>query len=100
MMLIPAIPAISQAKAIAQKGKELRKATQGLEAHFVHQLLTAMRRTVPNQPGGANAIYSDMMDESVAKQVAENGGIGIGNLLYDKLAPVFLRGMKAKDGQK
>jgi Rod binding domain-containing protein len=67
---------------------KLRDAARQLEAQFLHQLLRAMRRTVPNtQSTYTTRMYTDMMDEALAKQLAQSEQFGLGKLLYEKLSP-------------
>lgn len=68
--------------------QRLREATRQLEAQFLHQLLRAMRRTVPNtQSSYASQMYIGMMDEALAQQLARSDQFGLGKLLYEKLIP-------------
>ena len=66
---IPAPPALDKAHT------DLKKATQQFEGYFLHQLLTEMRKTVPDDnlladDGNSKQIFQDMMDQ-----------------MYDQLAP-------------
>lgn len=66
----------------------LREATRQMEAQFLHQLLRAMRRTIPtSQSSYASQMYTDMMDEALARQLAHSDQFGLGKLLYQKLSP-------------
>lgn len=64
----------------------LRQAARQVEAQFIHQLLRAMRRTIPsNGRGYSSQMYTDMMDEAMARQIALTDRFGIGRLLFEKL---------------
>lgn len=66
----------------------LREATRQIEAQFLHQLLRAMRRTIPAAHSSyATQMYTDMMDEALARQLAQSDQFGLGKLLYEKLSP-------------
>ena len=68
--------------------QELRKTTQEFESLFLHTLMKTMRTTVPkNSPfhgGLSEEIYTDMLDQEIAK-AASKRGTGIANLLYQQL---------------
>lgn len=65
----------------------LREATRQMEAQFLHQLLRAMRRTIPAaQSSYATQMYTDMMDETLAQQLAQSDQFGLGKMLYEKLS--------------
>jgi Rod binding domain-containing protein len=83
-------PVILTAARIEEKGKDLRKAAQGLESVFVHDLLRAMRRTTGQISTGASAMYTDMMDDAVSQKVAESGQFGIGKLLENQLMRAYV----------
>ncbi|MGQ9541257.1 MAG: rod-binding protein [Armatimonadota bacterium] len=66
---------------------KLREATQQMEAQFLHHLLRAMRRTVPStQTSYVSQMYTDMLDEALAQQLARSDQFGLGKLLYEKLS--------------
>ncbi|MDW8291369.1 MAG: rod-binding protein [Armatimonadota bacterium] len=65
---------------------QLREATRQVEAQFWHQLLRAMRRTLPTHSSSYTVqMYTDLMDETLAQQLARTSQLGIGRLLYEKL---------------
>jgi Rod binding domain-containing protein len=67
---------------------QLREVTRQMEAQFLHQLLRAMRRTIPTtQCSYTIQMYTDMMDESLAQQLAQSDQFGLAKLLYQKLSP-------------
>ena len=79
------------AAAAAKEDKALREACKGFEAMFLNMMYREMRATV--HEGGlfgesnARKIFEDMRDSEMAKQMAESGGIGLGDMLYKQLAP-------------
>ncbi len=60
---------------------ELEKACTEMESFFIHNLLKAMRATVPESGlfGGKNVMdrYSSMLDGYLARELASKGGIGL-----------------------
>lgn len=68
---------------------QLRWAAEQLEALFVQQLLTAMRRTVPE--GGlfnrsfATRTYEEMLDAERAQQLVQGRGLGLGDTILEAL---------------
>jgi Rod binding domain-containing protein len=70
-----------------------------MEAQFLHQLLRAMRRTIPaTQSSYATQMYTDMMDEALAQQLAQSDQFGLGRLLYEKLCPYVQATEKVSGG--
>jgi len=68
--------------------RKLRDAARQLEAQFLHQLLRAMRRTIVSTQSSHTAqMYTDMMDEALARQLAQSDQFGLGRLIYEKLSP-------------
>lgn len=71
---------------------KLKKATEGFEAYFLHQLLTEMRKTVPKDgeikdEAHQEETFRDMMDQSLADTLSKHGDLGLGQMLYRQLAP-------------
>lgn len=72
-------------------GRELREAAQDFEAIFLRQLLSLMRRSVPEgdpdlaAPG--REIYESMVDEAFAESMARSGrGLGLAEMLLAQLS--------------
>lgn len=86
------------AKLDTQRWK-LREATQQMEAQFLHHLLRAMRRTVPStQTSYASQMYTDMLDEALAQQLARSDRFGLGKLLYEKLSAYLQTSQRVPGG--
>lgn len=84
--ITPAIPIAAAAKDL----KSLKKATQEFEAVFAKKLLSEMRKGVKETSFGdtlGKEIYQDMMDDTIAHTMAEQGSLGIGKILYQDFAP-------------
>lgn len=76
------------AESLSVQQHRLREATCHVEAQFWHQLLRAMRRTVPTHSSSyTTQMYADLMDETLAQQLARTGQLGIAQLLYEQLSP-------------
>jgi flagellar protein FlgJ len=75
----------------AKEDKALKDACKGFEAMFLGLMYKEMRKTVPKDAlfGKDNAmeIYEDFRDTELAKQMADAGGIGLGDMLYRQLKP-------------
>jgi len=76
------------------KADQLRDALRDFEALFVNQLLTAMRRSVPESgaprsPG--SKLYQQMLDEEMSRVIAHSGkGLGLADMLQRQLGKELL----------
>lgn len=65
---------------------QLREMCQDFESVFVSYLLKSMRKTIPNSDLDNNSfskdVYTSMMDEEIARNVAKGPGIGLAEVLY------------------
>lgn len=89
-----AVTAIRTVRQNADRAKALRKATTGLESHFVKQLLGALRRTTAIAGGTEShetQTYREMMDDALAGKIAETGRFGIGEVVYKNMIDAYLR---------
>ncbi len=83
-------PDIKEELAKTERLEKLKKATEEFEALFINAMLKAMRNTVmesnifPAQAG--KDMYTSMMDEYMAKEIAGSGGMGISQMLYNELS--------------
>lgn len=76
----------------AQSTNKLKKATEEFEAIFVTQLLKSMRSIslgANKEKGFGRDVMLQMADESVSRQLAKSGALGIGDILYKHLAERF-----------
>jgi len=79
--------------------KKLREACQGFEAVFINKLLKQMRDTVQKSDllhSPYEDSYLSMFDQEMADKLSKDGGIGIGDMLYQQLKGRVLAG---KDGK-
>ncbi len=69
--------------------EKLKEAAQQFEAIFIQQMFKEMRKTVPDdgliQRGNADDVYSQLQDLEAAKITAQQGGIGLADLMMQQL---------------
>ena len=70
---------------------DLKKAAQGFESYFIHQMLAEMRKSIPKDETFGDSdhqqeIFQDMSDQAVADSAAKTGSFGIANQLYQELS--------------
>ena len=67
----------------------MQEVSKNFEAIFIRMLLREMRNTVQksNIFGNSRTVefFETMRDEQLADQLASSGGLGIGNLVYQRL---------------
>ncbi|MCH4889322.1 peptidase [Acidaminobacter sp. JC074] len=68
---------------------ELRKAANEFEAVFLNMMMKTMRNSIPESEGifkksEAEKTFEGMLDEEMTKQMAQAGGIGIGDMIYEQ----------------
>lgn len=86
----PITTGVSAAPAPTPEQARLRKVSGELEGVFVLELFKAMRETVPNDQGVVDGgmgeeIFSGMMDQELATEVASGWERGLGAALYRQL---------------
>mgnify|MGYP003571316794 CR=1 FL=1 len=78
---------------VAARNEEIRKASVQLEAIMLKLMYNKMWETVPKDTlfGDDNAmdIYRDMYHEELTKQMAEDGGIGLANFIYEQMTKTY-----------
>ncbi|MFK5927015.1 MAG: rod-binding protein [Desulfuromusa sp.] len=72
-----------------QNPEKLKEAAQQFEAIFIQQMYKEMRKTIPDdgliQRGNADDIYVQLQDMEAAKITAQQGGIGLAELMVQQL---------------
>jgi flagellar protein FlgJ len=72
-----------------QNPEKLKEAAQQFEAIFIQQMYKEMRKTIPDdgliQRGNAEDIYAQLQDLEAAKITAQQGGIGLADLMMQQL---------------
>lgn len=67
---------------------KLRAATQGFEAIFINKMWQEMRKSVPQEGylhSREESTYRSMFERQMATKMAESGGMGLGDMLYQQL---------------
>jgi flagellar protein FlgJ len=70
--------------------EDVLEACKSFESYFIQTMFREMRKTSLDANGlfaksNAENIFTDMLDEEVAKQSAEGGGIGLAAMMYKQL---------------
>jgi len=71
------------------KPQKLKQACAEFESLFLNYLLKSMRASVPE--GGLidqseeSKMFKAMLDEKLADEISASGGVGLGEILYQKL---------------
>ncbi|MEA3545643.1 MAG: rod-binding protein [Thermodesulfobacteriota bacterium] len=72
-----------------QNPEQLREVAQQFEAIFIQQMFKEMRHTIPTdgliQRSNADDIYAQLQDLEAAKLTAQQGGIGLADLMMQQL---------------
>lgn len=68
---------------------DLGKASEQFEALLLNFMIREMRATVPESalfpPSMAEEIFTGMLDEQIAGEMAQHGGIGISRMIFNQL---------------
>jgi flagellar protein FlgJ len=68
---------------------DLEDASKQFESLLLNFMIREMRATVPESalfpPSMAEEIFTGMMDEQIAGEMAQNGGIGISRMIFNQL---------------
>lgn len=63
-----------------------RKAADQFESLLIHNMLKSMRKTTMEQePSNQRSIFNDMLDQKLADEMIESGGLGIADQLMNQL---------------
>lgn len=86
----PALQAAREQEKLAEVDPKVRQAAQDFEAFFLGHLLKDMRNSLPKgglfPESGESRMMQDMMDESLADDLAHKGnGIGLAQVLMKQL---------------
>ena len=71
-----------------KKSEKLKSLSKQFESLMTHQLLTAMRSTVPKSElmgGFSGDMYQSMMDQELANQMSKGKGIGLADMVHRQL---------------
>ncbi|MFA5479418.1 MAG: rod-binding protein [Candidatus Muiribacteriota bacterium] len=71
-----------------QKNK-LKETCQEFESIFVNEMMKAMRKTINKtglvDGGQAENIFQSMLDEEYAREISQNGTLGLSDMLFNQL---------------
>jgi Rod binding domain-containing protein len=75
------------------KMDRLSRATKDFEAILIKDMLTTMRRTMPNLSESSHSakLMRDMADQAMAEAASKRGDFGVAKQMYDRVAPSALR---------
>jgi flagellar protein FlgJ len=69
--------------------EEITKVGQQFESVLLHQLLTTMRRSVPESGlfpnNSADAMYKDLFDQHIAEEIARSGQSGLAQAIVEEI---------------
>jgi Rod binding domain-containing protein len=81
---------LTAAKELAPQLPKLKESSEQLEAHFIKEMLQAMKKAMPDTTEGegfGNDQYQDMFDDAVSNALSKNSGLGIAQTVYKSLEP-------------
>jgi len=88
-LLSQAITQRTKKKVPGRDPEKLKQAAQQFEAVYIQQMFKEMRKTIPNdgliERGNADDIYTQFQDAEAAKIMAEQGGIGLAEVMVQQL---------------
>ena len=68
---------------------DLQEASKQFESLMLHFMIREMRATVPESVlfprSMAEDIFNGMLDETIAGEMAQNGGIGLSRMIFEQL---------------
>ena len=90
---------MAAAKGVAPQLEKLKETARAMEAHFVKEMLQAMKKAMPDTTTGegfGNDEYQDMFDEAVSNALSKKSGLGIAQTVYKSLAPAAFQQQRTK----
>jgi len=79
--------------------EQMRQVSKNFEAIFMRMLFKEMRNSVQKSGimGNSQAMdfFETMRDDEISQQLANSGGLGIGNMVYEKLKEISLPHQRA-----
>lgn len=73
--------------------KKLKQSCEDFESFLTSFVFKSMRETVSQDDSGdggqAKGMYEEMMDQSVARQMSRDPGLGLARTLYQQLVPLL-----------
>lgn len=85
----PIINLNSPANKLSASQKELKEAAEQFESVFINMLFKEMRKSVSDSDlfgdRDAEQTFQEMLDTEMSTKLSQNGGIGLGNVIYKQL---------------
>ncbi len=85
----PGMMLTAKAQELSSSQKELKDTAEQFESLFIQQLLTQMRKTVPDSDlfgdRKAEKLFESMLDEQLSIAMARAGGIGLSDIIYRQM---------------
>lgn len=85
----PGMLRVDKAHQLSTSQQELKKAAEDFESLFIQQMLSAMRKTVPESDlfgdRKAEKMFETMLDEEMSKNMSKAGGIGLSKMIYEQM---------------
>ena len=85
-----------------KNSEKLKSLSKQFESIMTHQLLTAMRSTVPKSElmgGFSGEMYQSMMDQEIANQVSKEKGIGLASMVHRQLVQLDKKANASGSGE-
>ena len=82
-------------EALNNRRTQIRLAAEAFESYFIQIMFREMRRTTFDERGlfprsNAERIFTDMLDEEIAKSAASGRGIGLADMIYQQMTRDFM----------
>jgi len=73
-----------------EERRAIQEAAEAFESYFLQIMLREMRKTIPDDGGiiptsQAERIFTEMLDEEIAKEAARSGGIGLAQTIIQQM---------------
>ena len=76
--------------------EDVKKAASMMEGFFLSMLFKEMQKTVPKggllDGGFAEEVFRSMMYDQLGEEAAKGGGLGLGDMMLEQLAPLAAQG--------
>ena len=82
-------------ESLNERSAQIRLAAEAFESYFLQIMFREMRRTTFDERGlfprsNAERIFTDMLDEEIAKSAASGRGIGLADMIYQQMTRDFM----------
>ena len=82
-------------ESLSERRAQIRLAAEAFESYFIQIMFREMRRTTFDEGGlfprsNAERIFTDMLDEEIAKSAASGRGIGLADMIYQQMTRDFM----------